>query len=409
MLTAPAVQGEVEATGAPRDDSRVNLRRNELLVFVLAVGLAWTGAGVAVKRLTSRSGEGGLPGTPNPRALATIPAGTSPRWIAAGAGFVWAVVAEGLARIDPASHEVTPVDPAPEALLLAAPTTVAVAGCALWEAHAFLREIGTPATPVVLRPARAQELEPTGEWSVVRMDPDTGAIQVQARFREGFPNAIGVTGDAVWITSGDEDTRRGAITRLNPVSAKVVATIPIRANARDVALTPGGVWVSAGGAGDDANTVLRIDPRTNRIAARIELQTPPGRLAAGGGSVWVATMLNGGRIMRIDPSVDRVAGEVPILDPDGIAFGLGRVWVTRSDSGRMAWIDPTTLRVAESVRLARYTGALAVEEDGTAWVADVERDRIVRVDLFGRQSLRSPRPKRQACPTGTPVAAGRKI
>lgn len=394
----------MEAAGRARHDPRVDLRRNELVILLLAIGLAWGGAGVAAKRLAGRS-EG--PREPKPKVVSTIPAGTSPLAIAVGEGFVWAVVGEGLARIDPASHEVTPFDPAPEAVLLPAPTAVAIGPCAVWEAHAFFREIGEPPKPVGFGAAAVQEFEPTGEWALVRMNPDSGAVEAQARFRDGFPNAIAVAGDAVWVVSGDEDAGSGRVTRVEARSAKVVATIPVRADARDVVVTPDAVWVSAGGAGADTNTVLRIDPRTNRIAARIGVQTPPGRLAVGGGLVWVVTELYGGRIMMIDPSSNRVVDEIVILHSAGIAYALGRVWVTTAAGGRITWIEPRTLKEGRPARVGRSAGAIAVDEDGTAWVADFERDRVVRVDLFGREGGRSRKPARKPCSAPSPpVAAG---
>ena len=52
----------------------------------------------------------------------------------------------------------------------------------------------------------------------------------------------------------------------------------------DVAVGEGGVWVAS----SLDRTVTRLDPATGEIVATIELGNEPQRLAAGGGAVWVS-------------------------------------------------------------------------------------------------------------------------
>ena len=52
----------------------------------------------------------------------------------------------------------------------------------------------------------------------------------------------------------------------------------------DVAVGEGGVWVAS----RLDRTVTRLDPATGKIVATIELGNEPQRIAAGGGAVWVS-------------------------------------------------------------------------------------------------------------------------
>jgi virginiamycin B lyase len=81
------------------------------------------------------------------------------------------------------------------------------------------------------------------------------------------------------VTSLLNDT----VTRIDPATDRVVATIPVPRGAYSVAAADGAVWVT--GAIDRA--VARIDPATNRVAATIPLDGSPVDVAVGSVGVWV--------------------------------------------------------------------------------------------------------------------------
>lgn len=81
------------------------------------------------------------------------------------------------------------------------------------------------------------------------------------------------------------------MTRIDPDTRKVVATIEVRDPQGDLesgvfglAVGAGGVWVPNRYAFD----LVRIDPRTNKVSARIELPYSPSSVAVTGDAVWVA-------------------------------------------------------------------------------------------------------------------------
>jgi virginiamycin B lyase len=74
-------------------------------------------------------------------------------------------------------------------------------------------------------------------------------------------------------------------------------------------------------------TVSRVDPATCAVTATIPVGSGPTALAAAGGSVWVANQYSAD-VPRINPSRDRVAGNVEVDgSPTALTPGTGRLWV----------------------------------------------------------------------------------
>ena len=99
------------------------------------------------------------------------------------------------------------------------------------------------------------------------------------------------TQGALWVTtvaSGDLGAPgKDAVTRIDPVTGRTVATVTVPRAPLDLAATPRAVWVTNAGGGGDS--VVRIDPETSRLLGRpVRTGASPQSLAVGGGSVWVA-------------------------------------------------------------------------------------------------------------------------
>ena len=89
----------------------------------------------------------------------------------------------------------------------------------------------------------------------------------------------------------------GSVTRLDPKTAKVVATIAVDAAIADgeIAAGEGSVWISAPGV-----PLVRIDPRSNRAVQRFE-GAGGGAVVTGHGSVWVSA--GPALLWRLDPQL----------------------------------------------------------------------------------------------------------
>jgi YVTN family beta-propeller protein len=188
----------------------------------------------------------------------------------------------------------------------------------------------------------------TGAGFVLRLDPSTGrllrTIRVSPVGAAGFEaeSGIDIGEGGVWVI-GSAD-----VVRIDPQTGGIVARIPIAQNATGgppnptaIAVGEGAVWVASrrvafssisGGQNSPVlrGTVSRIDPKTNAVVATIPVGADPFGIAVGEGSVWVANR-RGFSISRIDPRTNEVVASIPIGNrPQGIAAGHGAVWVSVS-------------------------------------------------------------------------------
>jgi hypothetical protein len=164
---------------------------------------------------------------------------------------------------------------------------------------------------------------------------------------------------AVWTT----DPNRGQILRIDPATRRVVARIPLGAEAR-VATGAGAVWALAGdllyGGDRGPLRLLRIDPATNRVVARIPMLTPAGKpfgpleLQIDHGAVWA---VGGAGALRIDPRRNVADRFVALNDATrgAVTDGDG-VWVLTVD-GRLRRLDALSGRATSGRRVRMPAGA----------------------------------------------------
>ncbi len=175
---------------------------------------------------------------------------------------------------------------------------------------------------------------------------------------------------AVWIIGP------GVIYRVDPATARTVATIPApRTGGQPSGIATGAGAVWATGAGGHPG-VYRIDPRTNRVTSFIRLQPTPTGITVAHGRVWVTVTKEGpGIVLRIDPRTNRVSGP-PIrvgVGPGEIVSGAGTLWVTG-----MNYVS----------RINPATGAVANARGGPWGGTDrLGNAKISRVDAIGAGSL----------------------
>ena len=147
-----------------------------------------------------------------------------------------------------------------------------------------------------------------------------------------------------------------------PPAGKLIAKIH-QATVRDVTAGFDSIWVSNGPSG----TVTRIDPATNHVVATITPDDPPSVLAVATDAIWV-TSFAGKSVIRIDPVTNRVVGTVVPGGggPVGIAVFDGYIWVANHDgspTGSVAKIDPAKMQVVDLI----YVGS--APDSGPTWIA----------------------------------------
>ena len=210
-----------------------------------------------------------------------------------------------------------------------------------------------------------------GGDDVLRIDPVSGKVLATIPVGSA-PEGVAVTAGAVWVA----DEHDGAVTRVDPATNLAVATIPIGpagpSGPQIMTAGPGGVWVGV----QNLASVVRIDSATNTVGLRVPLDGP---VASDGTQVWIGVDGPNGlaEVVRIDPVTGKVITTVQ-LDTEGIggiAVGLGSVWVT---SGGLTRIDAATGRVVGRLDLGGDGGNVVVA-GGAVWVAADGQPYVLRI------------------------------
>jgi serine/threonine-protein kinase len=194
----------------------------------------------------------------------------------------------------------------------------------------------------------------------------------------GFRSALGLeapTGGQVVVRRRSPKSRRR-----RAFVAAIVAGIVLLAGAGVFVLTQGG---GAGAVVPSADSVARIDASTNAFDEAIRVGEDPTGIAVGeDGDLWVINQEDS-TVNRIDPETGEVTTTESTLGiPTGVAAGEGAVWITNgfgSQSGtQVVKVEPSD----ESVEPAFPTGnaKAIVVAFGSIWLADADRDRVLRYD-----------------------------
>ena len=181
------------------------------------------------------------------------------------------------------------------------------------------------------RPAFGLEAGPTGVWvsdfdddTVVRVDPAANRQTAVVTGLDLGPTGMVEVAGALWVAC----SLAGMVDRVDPVSAKVVARIPVGGDTRSRPLPmlayQGAAWVRS----ENTDQLQRIDPLTNAAGAPITVSPPEGRdgldsLAADSRGIWVSGL----RLERVDP----VAGVVDLRlarNAMAVSAGAGSLWLT---------------------------------------------------------------------------------
>ena len=206
---------------------------------------------------------------------------------------------------------------------------------------------------------------------------------------------IGVLAAAAAITvfalgqgsGGGVTVAPNSVAVIEPVSNKVVGSVPVGVEPTKVAFAGGSIWVL--NAGD--RTLSEIDPATARVVDTINLGSlQPYSLAASESSAYVlGTEGNSSSLVRIDRAFGVVARKRDLGElipaglaggsaaPGAVAMGEGELWAG-DPRGNLYRLDPRTLAIRAKIRTLGVVRALAVATDAV-W-AVVGSSTVVRID-----------------------------
>jgi len=216
--------------------------------------------------------------------------------------------------------------------------------------------------------------------SIIRIDPKTSQV-VGDPIQAGIQAEDIAFGDgALWVTtvgSGDlgASSDTDAVSRIDPETSEVLATVKVPRGPMSVAFTPEAVWVV--NFGQSGDTVIRIDPKTNQIIGDpIQTGRAPLSLAVGEESVWVANH-DAHTVTRIDATTGQVIANITVpSEPHRVAFGEGAVWVANWHINSVTRIDPQTNQVVgEPIPIGFHAGNMAAGR-GSVWVTSDYRSPV---------------------------------
>jgi len=220
---------------------------------------------------------------------------------------------------------------------------------------------GKKASVAVPRPCGAMAMGFGSLWvanckggEVYRIDPRTAKVLATIPAGVGPSGELNVVAGAGAIWAPSETT--GKIARIDPATNKVVKQISVAAGTSYMAFGFDALWTASGKGG----TLQRIDPKTDAVTHTIPLGKMPGFLAAGEGGVWVQEQ-GDGTVARIDPATATVTGRVKVganLKWGDIDTGAGKVWLRTTDDQTFVAIDAASLKIVSRAGKAEGSGAL---------------------------------------------------
>jgi virginiamycin B lyase len=329
------------------------VRRSSLVVVGLGLALA---AGPAALR------SGAAPTAARETQIsARIDVGGRPFSVATGAGSVW-VLDRPLAgcsprrvcrvlRIDPRSNRVV----GKTTRLHVDAWTLAVGGSSVWVTRF--------------------------DGRLVRIDARTGRIAALLSARPTyFGSVVAFGGGFVWTGNDDERNAHGSVSKIDPRTNRVVATVGGLGSPQSIGFGAGAIWVA-----DHDGWLVKIDPRTVRVVARHRLDFAPHGVVATTDAVFVADA-HGSRILEADPETAKTRRVVSLpIGPIYPAVGAGWLWTSSAATwedpstkdDRVVRIDPATLRVVETLHLDANVAAVAFGF-GSVW-ATLPTGQVVRL------------------------------
>jgi YVTN family beta-propeller protein len=288
------------------------------LAAVAAVALV-ASAGESAPRSVSANGVGIVDGG---KLVATGSIPASPTAATSGAGSIWITSTDEqtVARVDPASGDVTDtIRVGPGA------SGVAADEHGVWVANSLA-------------------------GNVTKIDPRTNAA-VDTIATGAGPAAVALGLGSVWVVNRDDQS----LLRLDDTTGARIAKIGLGPGPRAVAVGEDAVWV----ADEVRGALYRVDPDQKRVVAVVNVGTGPSSVAVGFDAVWVANNLDG-TVSRIDPSRDAVVETIPVGDgPRALAVGAEGVWVGNEFDGTLRMIDPQRNEVTRALNVGERPAGIA--------------------------------------------------
>ncbi len=207
--------------------------------------------------------------------------------------------------------------------------------------------------------------------SLVRTDLNTGKIQAIIPIGPADDEGgIAIGAGSVWLMTD----RSGHLSRIDPVSNTVIADIQTPSGSFCPLFADNFVWITS----TDNNVLTKVDPSTNKAILQIAVGKKPRFLTFGADSIWTLNQ-GDGTITRISTKTNQKIADIPANLPGHggeIAFGFGSVWAT------MPKTPITRIDAATSTITSQWVGAGGDSIRtglGSVWLTDYNNGKIWRL------------------------------
>jgi len=172
---------------------------------------------------------------------------------------------------------------------------------------------------------------------VSALDPESGAITTAVEVASDHCQGIGAGLGGVWTCSGSD------VIPIDQHNGTTGTPIPINKSAEQGHLPTGfdRLWVLT----DGGSTLVGLEPETGDVTGEVTLDARCLDVAVDQASVWLACALDD-VVLRIDPASLEVVDRIDVMEPRGVAFSEGAVWV--GGVGAVVRLDPETLGIVAS-------------------------------------------------------------
>jgi virginiamycin B lyase len=210
-----------------------------------------------------------------------------------------------------------------------------------------------------------------GQGNIIRADLSTGTIQAVIPIGPAdSEGGITIGAGSVWLMTDPS----GVLSRIDPATNSVIATIPIPPGSFCPLFAEGFVWITS----TDNNVLTKVDPSINKVVLQIPVGKKPRFLTFGADSIWTLNQ-GDGTITRVSTKANQRIADISAQLPGHggeIAFGFGSVWATMPNKP-ITRIDATT-----STIISQWIGAGGDSIRtglGSVWLTDYNTGKIWRL------------------------------
>jgi len=233
-------------------------------------------------------------------------------------------------------------------------------------------------------------------------------LPIPYTWQPGSARSLAASEGSLWLADGDK-----SVSRIDPETSQVIATIPLAEGPGHLAAGEGAVWVT------HSRSISRIDPRTNAVTSVIRLKESPDNIAVGAGAVWV---VHPASIYRIDLKTNTTGKAIPLFTegknipltapdwpfhvrhpvyPNQVTVQGNDVWVTASDEAVLR-IDARSGKIVARIRVPPRKDFFALSKivdgqprgaavlDGFLWVADSANQTLWKIDMQTNKPVGEP-------------------